>query len=67
MVEEVEVETQNASKPSSPHANFPNDPQCTQSSIGDAQTMSWSQPDVDPFDPQYVQTSIRDAQAVKWN
>ena len=35
-VEEVEVETQSADKPSSPHANSPSDPQYAQSSVGDA-------------------------------
>ena len=38
-VEEVEVETQSADKPSSPHANSPSDPQYAQSSVGDAQTV----------------------------
>ena len=38
-VEEVEVETQSADKPSSPHANSPSDPQYAQSSVGDAKTV----------------------------
>ena len=36
---EVEVETQSVGKPSSPHVDSPSDPQCAQSSTGDAQTM----------------------------
>ena len=38
-VEKVEVETQKAGKPSSPHANSLSGPQCAQSSIGDDQTV----------------------------
>ena len=63
----MEVETQNAGKPSSPHANSLSDPQYTQSAIGDAKTMKWCQPDVDPRNPQDAQTSTGDTQTVKWS
>ena len=56
------METQSAGKPSSPHADSACDPQYAQSSVGNAQTMRSSQPDVDPCDPQ---TSIGDAQTEK--
>ena len=35
----MEVETQSADKPSSPHADAPSDPQYAQSSTGDTQTV----------------------------
>ena len=61
----MEVETQSADKPSSPHADSACDPQYAQSSVGNAQTMRSSQPDVDPCDPQDAQTSTGDAQTEK--
>ena len=36
--EEMEVETWSVGKPSSPHVDSPDDPPCTQSFVGDAQT-----------------------------
>ena len=50
------------SKCLSPHADSACDPQYAQSSVGNAQTMRSSQPDVDPCDPQDAQTSTRNAQ-----
>ena len=48
-----EVETLSEGRPSIPHADSPNDSQCAESSIGDAQ-MS---PAADPYDPLYTQIS----------
>ena len=54
----MEVETQSIGKPSSPHAESLGDPQCAQSSTGDAQT----HPDVDPCEPPYTQIPTADTQ-----
>ena len=63
----MEVETQSANKLSSPHVDSPSDPQYAQSFVGDAQTVNWSQPNVDPCDPQYAQSSTIDTQTEKWS
>ena len=52
----VEVETRSVGKPSSLHADSLENPQCAQSSIGDAQT----QPNTDPCKP-------RDSQTMRWS
>ena len=52
------METQSIGKPSSPHADYSGNPQCTQSFAGDAQT----QLTTDPCDPPYAQISTTDTQ-----
>ena len=45
-------------QPSSPHADSPDDSQCAQSSVEDAQT----QPTANPCDPPYAQISTTNTQ-----
>ena len=52
------METMSIGKPSSPHADFPDDSQCTQSYVENAQMQSA----VDPYNPLYAQISVADAQ-----
>ena len=55
------METQSGGKPSSPHADSPNDSQCVQSSTGDDQM----QLAADLCDPPYAQISTADTQTEK--
>ena len=57
------METQSIGKPSSPHADYSSNPQCTQSFAGDAQT----QPIVDPCESLYALISATDTQVEKWS
>ena len=52
------METRSGGKPSSPHADSPDDSQCAQSSVEDAQT----QPTANPCDPPYAQISTTNTQ-----
>ena len=55
------METQSIGKPSSPHADYSGNPQCTQSFAGDAKT----QPNVDPCESPYALISATDTQVEK--
>ena len=57
----MEVETRSRGKPSSPHADYSGNPQCTQSFAGDAKT----QPNVDPCESPYALISATDTQVEK--
>ena len=52
------METRSEGKPSSPHADSPSNSQCSQSSVGDAQMQSIT----DPYAPLYAQIYVIDAQ-----
>ena len=59
----MEVETWSEGKPSSPHADSPDDSQCAQYSTGDARMY----PAVNPYAPLYAQIFIGSAQNEKWS
>ena len=55
------METRSGGKPSSPHADSPDNSQCAQSSVGDDQMQSAA----NPCDPPYAQISYAYTQTEK--